>query len=794
MRDILGGKGAGLAEMANLGLPVPPGFTISAKLCLTYLEQGTFPHQLHEEVDRHLKQLEQATKKRFGDPANPLLVSVRSGAAVSMPGMMETILNLGLNDATVQGLITGSKNSRFAYDSYRRFVQMYGDVVFDLGKQAFEEVLAEFKQRRKAAREIDLPADDLQALVQEFKSIIQAKRGAPFPEDPTAQLWGAIEAVFKSWNTRRAADYRKVHGIPDDLGTAVNVVAMVYGNMGDDSGTGVAFTRDCRTGEKVLNGDVLTNAQGEDVVSGARTPEPIAKLKRGALAKVYGELEHVAAKLERHFKDVQDIEFTFERGKLYLLQTRRAQRTGLAAVRIAVELVEERLITPDEAVQRVPPQDLDQLFHPMVDPHAAVTVVANGRVVKKGQLITVDGTTGRVILGAAKLVEPKIDAHYAKLMTWADERRRLRVRANADTPHDAIRARELGAEGVGLCRTEHMFFEGDRIMAMREMIVAPDEMGRRRALAKLLPMQRADFEGIFEAMAGYPVTIRLLDPPLHEFLPHTREEVAALAKVMGLAAAKLQRLVDSLVEANPMLGHRGCRLGITYPEITEMQARAIFEAGCRVGARGNKVVAEVMIPLVADVEELKRQAEIVRRVAQEVFLAEERGVPYLVGTMIELPRAALTADEIAKHADFFSFGTNDLTQTTFGLSRDDASRFLPNYVDRKILRDDPFQVLDRDGVGQLVQLGTERGRSVKPNLKVGICGEHGGDPSSIAFCNEIGLDYVSCSPFRVPVARLAAAQAALEAEATRAALEAAENAAAEAGKERSGTISNVADD
>ena len=854
MRDILGGKGAGLAEMANLGLPVPPGFTISAKLCLTYLEQGTFPDQLHEEVDRHLKHLEQATKKRFGDPANPLLVSVRSGAAVSMPGMMETILNLGLNDATVQGLITGSKNPRFAYDSYRRFVQMYGDVVFDLGKQPFEEVLAEFKQRRKVTRDIDLPADDLQALVQEFKSIIQAKRGAPFPEDPMAQLWGAIEAVFQSWNTRRAADYRKVHGIPDDLGTAVNVVAMVYGNMGDDSGTGVAFTRDCRTGEKVLNGDVLTNAQGEDVVSGARTPEPIAKLKRGLLGKVYAELERIATKLERHFKDVQDIEFTFERGKLYLLQTRRAQRTGLAAVRIAVELVDERLITPDEAVQRVPPQDLDQLFHPMVDPHAAVTVVAkglpaspgaaigdvvfdadeaealakqgrkvilvrpetspedfhgivaaqavltarggmtshaavvargmgktcvvgakdievdphagrfraNGRVVKKGQLITVDGTTGRVILGAAKLVEPKIDAHYAKLMTWADERRRLRVRANADTPHDAIRARELGAEGVGLCRTEHMFFEGDRIMAMREMIVAPDEMGRRRALAKLLPMQRADFEGIFEAMAGYPVTIRLLDPPLHEFLPHTREEVAALAKVMGLAAGKLQRLVDSLVEANPMLGHRGCRLGITYPEITEMQARAIFEAGCRVGARGKKVVAEVMIPLVAHVEELKRQAEIVRRVAQEVFLAEERGVPYLVGTMIELPRAALTADEIAKEADFFSFGTNDLTQTTFGLSRDDAGRFLPFYVEHGILNEDPFQVLDQDGVGKLIEIAVRLGRGTRADLKIGICGEHGGEPRSVKFCHHVGMNYVSCSPFRIPIARLAAAQAALE--------------------------------
>src|SRR6059036_2203242 len=670
MRDILGGKWAGLAEMANLGLPVPPGFTISAKLCIAYLEQGTFPEQLHEEVGRHLKQLERASKKRFGDARDPLLVSVRSGAAVSMPGMMETILNLGLNDDTVQGLIAGSKNPRFAYDSYRRFVQMYGDVVFDLGKQPFEEVLEEFKRRRKVTRDIDLPADDLKALAQEFKSIIQAKRGAPFPEGPDAQLWGAIEAVFRSWNTRRAADYRKVHGIPDDLGTAVNVVAMVYGNMGDDSGTGVAFTRDCRTGDPVLNGDFLTNAQGEDVVSGARTPEPIAKLKRGKLSKVYRELERIAAKLERHFKDVQDIEFTFEHGKLFLLQTRRAQRTGLAAVRIAVELVDEGLITPDEAIQRVPPQDLDQLFHPMVDPHAPVTVVAkglpaspgaaigeavfdadeaealakqgrkvilirpetspedfhgivaaqavltarggmtshaavvargmgktcvvgatdievdphggrfraNGRVVKWGQLITVDGTTGRVLLGAAKLVEPKLGSHYAKLMAWADEHRRLRVRANADTPADAKRAREFGAEGIGLCRTEHMFFEDHRITAMREMIVAPDEPGRRQKLAKLLPMQREDFAGIFEAMAGYSVTIRLLDPPLHEFLPHTREEIAGLAKAMKMPPARLKRLVDSLVEANPMLGHRGCRLGITYPEITEMQARAIFEA------------------------------------------------------------------------------------------------------------------------------------------------------------------------------------------------------------------------
>ena len=854
MRDILGGKGAGLAEMANLGLPVPPGFTISAKLCLTYLEQGTFPDELREEVDRHLKQLERISKKKFGDPKNPLLVSVRSGAAVSMPGMMETILNLGLNDATVEGLIAGSKNPRFAYDSYRRFVQMYGDVVFDLGKEPFAEVLEEFKARCKVGRDIDLPADELAALVHEFKSIIQAKRGAPFPDDPSAQLWGAIEAVFKSWRTRRALDYRRVHGIPDDLGTAVNVVAMVYGNMGDDSGTGVAFTRDCRTGENVLNGDFLANAQGEDVVSGARTPEPIAKMKRGALAKVYRELERIADKLERHFRDVQDIEFTFEHGRLFMLQTRRAQRTGLAAVRTAVEMVDEGLITPDEAVQRVPPQDLDQLFHPMVDPRAAVTVVAkglpaspgaamgeavfdadeaetlakrgrkvilirpetspedfhgivaaqavltarggmtshaavvargmgktcvvgatdievdpqagrlraNGRVVKKGQVITVDGTTGRVILGAAKLVEPKVGIHYTKLMAWADERRRLRVRANADIPSDAQRAREFGAEGIGLCRTEHMFFEGDRITAMREMIVAPDEPGRRTALAKLLPMQRADFEGLFEAMSGYPVTIRLLDPPLHEFLPHGKDEVGTLARAMKLPAARLERLVASLVEANPMLGHRGCRLGITYPEITEMQARAIFEAACRVVSRGQKVTVEVMIPLVALVEELRRQTDIVRRVARDVFQAEGRAVPYLVGTMIELPRAALTADEIAKEADFFSFGTNDLTQTTFGLSRDDAGRFLPFYVEHGILKDDPFQVLDQDGVGKLIELAVRLGRGSRNDLKIGICGEHGGDPASVKFCHHVGMNYVSCSPFRLPIARLAAAQAALE--------------------------------
>jgi len=857
MRDILGGKGAGLAEMANLGLPVPPGFTLSARLCITYLEQGTFPDELREEVDRHLKQLERATKKKFGDARNPLLVSVRSGAAVSMPGMMETILNLGLNDDTVDGLIAGSENPRFAYDSYRRFVQMYGDVVFDLGKEPFEEVLAEAKRRRKVKRDIDLPVDDLKAVVDEFKAIIQSRTDLPFPDDPQRQLWGAIEAVFQSWRTRRALDYRRVHGIPDDMGTAVNVVAMVYGNMGDDCGTGVAFTRDCSSGERVLNGDVLTNAQGEDVVSGARTPVPIARLKRGKVAKlgkIYRDLERLAQKLERHFKDVQDIEFTFERGKLYMLQTRRAQRTGIAAVRVAVEMAAEGLISQDEAVQRVPPQDLDQLFHPMVDPRASVTVLAkglpaspgaatgevvfdadeaealkkkgrdvilvrpetspedfhgivaaravltarggmtshaavvargmgktcvvgakdldvdpaagrfraNGRAVKRGQVITVDGTTGRVILGAAKLVLPKVGAHFAKLMGWADERRRLRVRANADTPADARRAREFGAEGVGLCRTEHMFFEGDRITAMREMIVAADEAGRRRALAKLLPMQRDDFEGIFEAMAGLPVTIRLLDPPLHEFLPHTREEIAALAKGLKIPAAQLERTVDGLREANPMLGHRGCRLGVTYPEITEMQARAIFEAAGRVAGRGKKVTVEVMVPLVAHVEEFRRQAEIIRRVAQEVFHGEGRAVPYLVGTMIEVPRAALTADDIAKEAEFFSFGTNDLTQMTFGLSRDDAGRFLPLYVERGILAEDPFQVLDQAGVGKLIELAVRLGRGARHDLKIGICGEHGGEPSSVKFCHHVGMNYVSCSPFRVAIARLAAAQAALE--------------------------------
>src|SRR6266576_1858282 len=716
MRDILGGKGAGLAEMANLGLPVPPGFTLSAKLCIAYVDEGTFPAALRAEVDRHLKHLERVTKKGFGDATNPLLVSVRSGAAVSMPGMMETILNLGLNDKTVEGLIAGSKNPRFAYDSYRRFVQMYGDVVFDLGKEPFEQELEKAKARRKVKRDIDLPADDLHDLVHDFKTIVKKKTGRPFPDDPQEQLWGAIEAVFKSWNTRRAKDYRQVNGIPDSLGTAVNIVAMVYGNMGDDCGTGVAFTRDCRTGENVLNGDVLTNAQGEDVVSGARTPEPIEKMKKGKLAKIYKELERLSTKLEKHFKDVQDVEFTFEHGQLYMLQTRRAQRTGIAAVRVAVEMVDEGVITEDDVIL-VRPETSPEDFNGIVAARAILTarggmtshaaVVArgmgktcvvgakeldvdpaagkfrvNGRVVKRGQIITVDGTTGRVILGAAKLVAPKVGKEFDRLMAWADAKRRLRVRANADIPADARRAREFGAEGIGLCRTEHMFFEGDRITLMREMIVAADEAGRRKALAKLLPIQRRDFEGIFEVMDGLPVTIRLLDPPLHEFLPHTREEIAALAKHAKVPAAQLEKLIESLREANPMLGHRGCRLGITYPEITELQAQAIFEAAGHVAGKGKKVTVEIMVPLVADVRELVNQTQIIRKVAQEVFHREGRAVPYLIGTMIELPRAAVTADDIAKEAEFFSFGTNDLTQTTFGLSRDDAGRCLPFYVEQ----------------------------------------------------------------------------------------------------------------
>ena len=852
MKDVLGGKGAGLAEMTNLGIPVPPGFTIASSLCQTYLETSSFPPRLRNQVETALQRLEAATGRQFGGGANPLLVSVRSGAAVSMPGMMETILNLGLNDHTVDGLTRQSNNPRFAFDSYRRFVQMYGSVVFDLPKQPFEHLLEERKKSCKATRDIDLPVEELAGLTRDYKALCQKETGKDFPDDPMDQLWGAIAAVFESWNTRRAIDYRKMHDIPDTMGTAVNIVTMVFGNMGEDSGTGVAFTRDPSTGERSLYGEYLLNAQGEDVVSGIRTPEPITSLK-DKMPQAYADLENMARTLERHFRDVQDMEFTIERGRLYMLQTRRGQRSGHAAVRIACEMVDEELISEEEAVARIPPNDLNQLLHPTIDPdakldlltvglpaspgaasgavvfdadiaeemgkkgepvilvrretspedfhgmvaakailtarggmtsHAAVVArgmgkpcvagaqdihvdepagmfQVDGRSIKGGEWITVDGATGKVYAGKAALVTPELSGNFNRVMKWSDKIRHLRVRVNADTPADAHRGRDFGAEGIGLCRTEHMFFEGDRINAMREMILATDEAGRKKALAKLLPMQRSDFEGIFRAMEGFPVTIRLLDPPLHEFLPKDPEEIENLAKQMGKTSKEIHRTIESLAEVNPMLGLRGCRLGIMYPEITAMQVRAIFEAACTVAARKGRVMPEVMIPLVAHVVEFRKQALIIRQVAEEVFREKQITVPYLLGTMIELPRAALTADEIAREAQFFSFGTNDLTQTTWGLSRDDAGVFLPSYLERNIIDDDPFQVLDIQGVGKLLAMAVQLGRGTRQDLKVGICGEHGGEPNAVAFCEQQKMNYVSCSPYRVPIARLAAAQAAL---------------------------------
>jgi pyruvate,orthophosphate dikinase len=857
MKDVLGGKGAGLAEMTTIGIPVPPGFTIASSLCLSYLESHQLPKRLQSPVENALHRVEAATGKHFGDGDNPLLVSVRSGAAVSMPGMMETILNLGLNDVTVEGLTRQSNNPRFAWDSYRRFVQMYGGVVFDLSRKPFEVILEEHRQRCGVEREIDLPVEEMQAIVQRFKEHVRAEAGRQFPADPMDQLWGAIAAVFESWNTRRAIDYRKLHDISDSMGTAVNVVAMVFGNLGEDSGTGVTFSRDPSTGERALYGEYLLNAQGEDVVSGSRTPLPIATLKE-RLPAAYQELERVARTLERHFRDVQDMEFTIERGTLYMLQTRRGQRSGQAAVRIACEMVDEELISPEEAVARIPPHDLNQLLHPTIDPHSRLdllttglpaspgaacgTVVfdadraeklgragqavilvrretspedfhgmvmakavltarggmtshaavvargmgkacivganelqvdersghlaVNGRRIAEGEWITVDGSTGKVYAGQAALQSPEPSGDFLRLMQWADRIRQLRVRVNADTPADAHRGRDFGAEGIGLCRTEHMFFDGDRLIAMREMIVAQDVPGRERALAKLLPMQRADFEAIFRAMEGYPVTIRLLDPPLHEFLPRERAEIESLARELGIEVDAMQAVVDRLHEVNPMLGLRGCRLGIIYPEITAMQVRAIFEAACTVAARKGRVMPEVMVPLTASVVEFRKQALIVRQVAEEVFRERQITVPFLLGTMIELPRAALTADELAREAQFFSYGTNDLTQTTWGISRDDAGHFLPYYLEHGVIEDDPFQVLDQAGVGKLIQLAGELGRRTRPDLKLGICGEHGGDPAAVAFCDRLGMNYVSCSPFRVPIARLAAAQAALAARGT----------------------------
>ncbi len=851
MKDVIGGKGASLAEMTNLGIPVPPGFTISSTVCHTYLEAGQFPPRLRAQVETALQRLEAATGRQFGG-SEPLLVSVRSGAAVSMPGMMETILNLGLNDVTVAGLETQSGNPQFAWDSYRRFVQMYGSVVDDIPKKSFDSILERHTTDAGVARVIDLPTEALKGVVADFKVHVEQETGRPFPDDPIEQLWGAIAAVFGSWHTRRAVDYRKLHDISDSMGTAVNIQTMVFGNIGEDSGTGVAFTRDPSTGTAELYGEYLLSAQGEDVVAGTRDPEPIAALAE-QMPQVFGELQKMAVTLERHFRDVQDMEFTIERGRLYMLQTRRGQRSGQAAIKIACDMVDEGSITTEEAVARIPPQDLEQLLHPRIDSsasldllttglpaspgaasgtavfdadeaealtregatvilirretspedfhgmvaakailtarggmtsHAAVVArgmgkpcvsgaqeitvdeehnsfAANGREIKRGEWITVDGSAGKVFVGQAALVEPELDGDFFRLMEWADNLRNLHVRVNADTPADTHRGRDFGAEGIGLCRTEHMFFEGDRLSAMREMIVAQDREGRTRALTKILPMQRGDFEAIFRAMEGYPVNIRLLDPPLHEFLPSNPDEIASLAEELGKTPVEMQHIVDGLEEVNPMLGLRGCRLGIMYPEITEMQARAIFEAACAVAVRKGRVMPEVMIPLTATVVEFRKQALIVRRVAEEVFREREITVPYLLGTMIELPRAALTADEIAREAQFFSFGTNDLTQTTWGLSRDDSARFLPYYLQHNIIDSNPFEVLDRDGVGKLIKMAADLGRTTRPDLKLGICGEHGGEPSAVAFCDQLGMNYVSCSPYRVPIARLAAAQEAL---------------------------------
>ena len=867
MKGVLGGKGANLAEMTNLGVPVPPGFTIACSECISFLENGKYSDRLRAEVEGNIARLEAATGKKLGDPANPLLVSVRSGAPVSMPGMMETILNLGLNDRTAEGLARQSKNPRFAYDSYRRFIQMYSDVVLGVSSADFEHLLKARRLTTGAKSDAELTEDALRNLVEEYKSLVRNATGADFPTNPVVQLWGAIEAVWKSWTLRKARDYRKVNGIAEDLGTGVNVVAMVFGNLGDDSGTGVAFTRDPSTGEKKFYGEFLVNAQGEDVVAGIRTPLDIDDMAT-QLPGAYTELLETQDRLEKHYADMQDLEFTVERGKLFLLQTRNGKRTAAAAVRIARDMVREGLIDKTEAVKRVPAAHLDQLLHPIIDPsvraeplctglpaspgaasgiavfdpdsaeerHAAGTAVilvreettpedfhgivaaravltarggmtshaavvargmgkcavvgckeievdlehrcfdVDGTKVSEGDWLTVDGATGRVFAGNLPTIPSEVVQvtngtlpaskaplyqSYHELLGWADECRRLRVRANADTPRDARIARNFGAEGIGLCRTEHMFFEGERITAMREMIVARDEAGRRRALARLLPMQRADFEGIFEAMNGLPVTIRLLDPPLHEFLPHGGEESKLLARTLDMSRPELSRIVEGLRETNPMLGHRGCRLGITFPEITEMQGRAIFEAAVRAMRRGIDVQPEIMVPLVSNFAEFENQRAILEGTAAQVLGAMGESVNYLIGTMIELPRAALTADEIAKSAEFFSFGTNDLTQTTYGLSRDDAGRFLPTYVDRGIFADDPFQVLDAKGVGRLIRIAVEDGRRTRPGLKIGICGEHGGEPKSVALCHEMGLDYVSCSPFRVPIARLAAAHAAL---------------------------------
>jgi pyruvate,orthophosphate dikinase len=870
MKLLLGGKGANLAEMSNLKIPVPAGFTISTEICdIYYKNKGTYPEEVIRQVKEGVAHIEKVMGAKFGDIKNPLLVSVRSGAPASMPGMMDTVLNLGLNDKTVQGLIEQSGNPRFGWDSYRRFAQMYGDVVMGMKPESkeeedpFEIIIDEMKEKRGVQLDTDLSAEDLRELVSLFKQAIKKNTGKDFPTDPWEQLWGAINAVFGSWNNQRALTYRKLNNIPADWGTAVNVQSMVYGNMGEDCATGVAFTRDPATGNNQFYGEYLVNAQGEDVVAGIRTPQPVNEAVRSnpdqktlesIMPEAYKDLERIYLTLEKHYRDMQDIEFTIQRGKLWMLQTRNGKRTAEAAVRIAVEMVEEGLIDRETALMRVSPDQINQLLHPTFDPKAKKTVIskglpaspgaATGRIVfhaddaeewaargeqivlvrvetspediggmnvakgiltarggmtshaavvargmgtccvagcgdvnisyknktmtvagkiyKEGDWISLNGSTGEVIEGKVPTVTPELSGNFGKLMEWADAIRRLNVRTNADTPHDATVARKFGAEGIGLCRTEHMFFEGDRIKAVREMILSNDEAGRRKALAKLLPYQRDDFYGIFKAMHDLPVTIRTLDPPLHEFLPHEDKNQQEMADEMSISLEEVKAKVDALHEFNPMLGHRGCRLGISYPEITEMQARAIIEAACQLKKEGVSVYPEIMIPLVGTKAELANQKAVVQKVADDVQKESGVTIKYMIGTMIEIPRAAVTANEIAEEAEFFSFGTNDLTQLTFGFSRDDAGKFLAEYESKTILESDPFQTLDQNGVGQLVEMGLKRGRETKADLKVGICGEHGGDPASVEFCHRVGMNYVSCSPYRVPIARLAAARAVIK--------------------------------
>jgi len=867
MKNLLGGKGANLAEMSALGLPVPPGFTLTTEVCTHYTDNdNTYPDALKDQVSAAMAGIEKAMGLKFGDPENVLLVSVRSGARASMPGMMDTVLNLGLNDATVEGLARVSGDERFAFDSYRRFIQMYGDVVLGVEHHNFEDILEDHKDRLGVALDTDLSAADWRKLVDQYKEMVQRELGAPFPQDPVEQLWGAVNAVFGSWMNKRAETYRRLHDIPRSWGTAVNVQSMVFGNMGDDCATGVAFTRDPSTGENLYYGEFLINAQGEDVVAGIRTPQSLTiegKEKSGSdlpsmqevMPETYGELVQVRDQLERHYKDMQDMEFTVQKGRLWMLQTRNGKRTTKAALKIAVDMVDEGLINKAEAIARIDPGQLDQLLHPTLDPHAernllatglpaspgaasgkvvfsaedaeaynergekstilvrietspediggmhiakgilttrggmtshaAVvargmgtpcvsgagtidvnyrekTMTALGEVIHEGDIITIDGSSGEVMKGAVATIQPELSGDFSRLMVWVDEIRKLGVRANAETPTDAKTAREFGAEGIGLCRTEHMFFDSERIIHVREMIVADDESHRRSALDKLLPFQRQDFIDLFRIMDGLPVTIRLLDPPLHEFLPHSEEDMAEVAKSAGIDVAQVKARADQLHEFNPMLGHRGCRLGVTYPEIYEMQTRAIIEAAISVAAEGVIVLPEVMIPLVGMKTELDCMKDLVDLTANTVMTEKGARIDYMVGTMIELPRAALRAGDLAEGAEFFSFGTNDLTQTALGLSRDDAGPFIQIYQEKGVLEVDPFVSIDQEGVGELVRLAVQRGRAARPEIKLGICGEHGGDPASVAFFHQVGLDYVSCSPYRVPIARLAAAQATLK--------------------------------